>query len=227
MPPLIQVQGLHKTYTTDAKPLEVLKGIDLEIVEGEAVAILGASGAGKSTLLHIMGSLDHPTSGEVHFEGENLFEYSEERLSGFRNHTMGFVFQFHHLLPMLTALENTMLPGMIAGMDEKARRVRAEEVLDQVGLLHRSNHRPAELSGGEQQRVAIARAVFLIPRVLFADEPSGILDSRSGDEVADLLISLRDKSSVTLVIVTHNERLAQRLPRRVLMSDGRVKALHS
>jgi lipoprotein-releasing system ATP-binding protein len=222
MPPLIQVKNLHKTYATAAEPLEVLRGVDIKIEIGETLAIVGASGAGKSTLLHIMGTLDKPSAGEVLFEGRNLFEQSEDQLSEFRNKTMGFVFQFHHLLPMLTTQENTMLPCMIAGSSHQEAAVKAKELLSQVGLQERLEHRPSELSGGEQQRVAIARALVMEPRVLFADEPTGNLDSHTGDEIADLMMELHERHGMTLVVVTHNERLAKRLPRSVHLSDGCV-----
>ncbi|MCE9624735.1 MAG: ABC transporter ATP-binding protein [Deltaproteobacteria bacterium] len=180
-------------------------------------------GAGKSTLLHILGTLDKPTKGRVTFEGSDLFSFSDAELSRFRNRTMGFVFQFHHLLPMLNARENVMLPLLIGGQSRRESERGAEELLSQVGLSGRLEHRPAELSGGEQQRVAIARALVARPRVLFADEPTGNLDSRTGEEVADLLMKLQQEHRMTLLVVTHNERLAQRLPRSVQMKDGRVQ----
>lgn len=218
----LEARNLHKVYTTSSKPLEVLKGVDLRIEEGEAVAVLGPSGAGKSTLLHILGTLDTPTEGQVFFGEQNLFALSESDLSEFRNRTMGFVFQFHHLLPMLTALENTMLPVLISGKSRREAQEKAAKVLAQVGLAERLEHRPSELSGGEQQRVAIARALVMEPRVLFADEPTGNLDSHTGEEVADLLMELRERHDMTLVVVTHNERLAARLKRSLLLSDGSV-----
>jgi lipoprotein-releasing system ATP-binding protein len=219
---LIDVRNVHKTYTTDTQPLEVLKGVSLQVEEGSALAILGASGAGKSTLLHIMGTLDKPSSGQVCFEGQDLFRFSEKKLSAFRNRTIGFVFQFHHLLPMLTALENTMLPRMIGGSSKKEAMDRAAALLAQVGLEARQNHRPSELSGGEQQRVAIARALVNDPKVLLADEPTGNLDSQTGKEIADLLMDLHGRHRMTLVIVTHNQELAARLTGRIRLSDGRL-----
>ncbi len=219
---LIRIENLHKTYTTDAKPVEVLRGVDMELREGEALAVLGASGAGKSTLLHILGTLDTPSEGQVLVDGKNLFEMNEKERSRYRNQTVGFVFQFHHLLPMLSCLENTLLPGMIAGRSKRDLEAEAEFLLTQVGLEGRLSHRPAELSGGEQQRVAIARALMMRPRILLADEPTGNLDSRTGQEIADLLLSLRENAGMTLMVVTHNENLSTRLPRRVLMKDGRV-----
>lgn len=221
--PLIEAKDLHKVYETQSKPLEVLRGVDFTIEAGEALAIVGASGTGKSTLLHILGTLDKPSRGQLTFEGINLLAMSENRLSEHRNCNMGFVFQFHHLLPMLDALENAMLPGMIAGFSKKEAAERARENLEKVGLGQRLMHRPAELSGGEQQRVAIARALMMQPKILFADEPTGNLDSHSGEEVADLLLSLREQQGMSLVIVTHNEKLAMRLPRCLTMLDGQLK----
>ena len=223
MDALIQVKDLHKTYFSDSKPLEVLKGVSLEIEAGEALAILGASGAGKSTLLHLLGALDRPTSGDVRFRGRCLYELSEPDLCEYRNQKTGFVFQFHHLMPMLSALENTLLPGMIGGLSQGESRERAAEVLAQVGLASRLEHRPAELSGGEQQRVAIARALLMNPEVLLADEPTGNLDSKTGGEIADLLLDLKKKKNMTLVVVTHNEELSHRLSRQVQITDGRIK----
>jgi lipoprotein-releasing system ATP-binding protein len=205
--------------------VEVLRGIDLAIEKGEALVIVGASGAGKSTLLHILGTLDRPTSGKVLLEGQDLFSLHEEALSRYRNRTMGFVFQFHHLLPMLTCLENTILPGLIAGRGKKELETTGTQLLEQVGLGARLGHRPAELSGGEQQRVAIARALMMQPSLLFTDEPTGNLDSRTGQEIADLLIQLRERHQMTLVVVTHNEALAARFVRRVQMQDGRCRPM--
>ncbi|MDL1871070.1 ABC transporter ATP-binding protein [Deltaproteobacteria bacterium PRO3] len=223
MAALIEAHNLHKTYGDAADRVEVLKGVDFAVEEGEAVAVLGASGAGKSTLLHLLGTLDKPTEGRVTFEGSDLFALSDAELSRFRNRTMGFVFQFHHLLPMLSARENVMLPLLIGGEKRREAEARAEAMLAGVGLSHRLEHKPSELSGGEQQRVAIARALIAGPRVLFADEPTGNLDSRTGEETADLLMKLHQELRMTLVVVTHNERLAQRLPRNVRMQDGRVQ----
>lgn len=221
----IQTQDLHLTYTSGAKPLEVLRGIDLSIEEGQSTAIIGASGAGKSTLLHIMGTLEKPTAGQVLFEGKDIFQYSESQISQFRSRTIGFVFQFHHLLPMLTAEENTMLPCLIAGLPKKTAMGRARELLERVGLEARAHHRPSELSGGEQQRVALARALAMRPRVLLADEPTGNLDSQTGVEVADLMMQLQKETGMTLIVVTHNQQLASRLSQRVKLSDGRIGSL--
>ncbi|MDX1387288.1 MAG: ABC transporter ATP-binding protein [bacterium] len=219
---LLVAKEIHKTYTTDAEPLEVLKGVSLELGPGSALAVLGASGAGKSTLLHCMGTLDPPSRGEVFFEGQSVYRWPETRLAAFRNRTIGFVFQFHHLLPMLTALENTQLPLMIAGETQNSSREKARRILDQVGLSGRLGHRPQELSGGEQQRVAIARALALEPPFIFADEPTGNLDSKTGKEVADLLLELQGKTGCSLVVVTHNEDLADSMGQKVYLKDGKL-----
>ena len=220
---LIQTRDLHLTYTQGAKPLEVLKGIELKIEAGSSVAIVGASGAGKSSLLHILGTLEKPTSGQVLIEGRDVFQYSESEVSQFRSRTIGFVFQFHHLLPMLTAEENTMLPCLIAGAAKLQAQQRAKELLARVGLTPRATHRPSELSGGEQQRVALARALAMEPQILLADEPTGNLDSHTGEEVAELMLELQRETGMTLVVVTHNEQLASRLSHRVKLADGRVE----
>lgn len=219
---LMVAKNLHKTYATQAQPLEVLKGVDLELSAGEALALLGASGAGKSTLLHCLGTLDEPTQGKVFFEGQDLFRMNDKQLGEFRNRSLGFVFQFHHLLPMLNALENVMLPALIAGESKATAKQKAAELLGRVGLGERVNHRPSELSGGEQQRVAIARAVVMDPKVLLADEPTGNLDSKTGEEVAELLTELCRMKRMALVVATHNEPLARRLGRRVRLSDGKL-----
>lgn len=222
----IEAKDVHLTYTTGAKPLEVLKGIDLTIDEGESLAILGASGAGKSTFLHILGTLEVPSSGRVFFEGKDIFRYSEAQISEFRSRTIGFVFQFHHLLPMLNAEENIMLPCLIGGSNKKAAKQRASDLLERIKLSGRAGHRPSELSGGEQQRVALARALAMKPRILLADEPTGNLDSQTGEEMTELMLELKNETGMTLVIVTHNEQLAARLSHRVRLADGRVGILN-
>ncbi len=219
---MIRALNLHKTYESDHRPLEVLRGVNLEIQSGEKLAILGASGSGKSTLLHLLGTLDRPSSGQVFYGDQDIFTLEERDLSRFRNQSIGFVFQFHHLIPMLTALENAQLPCMIAGISRKEAGARARELLGQVGLSHRLEHRPSQLSGGEQQRVAIARALVLRPKVLLADEPTGNLDSQTGEDVSKLLLSLGQAHSMTLIVVTHNEGLAAQLDRRILLSDGHL-----
>ncbi|MBI4949722.1 MAG: ABC transporter ATP-binding protein [Deltaproteobacteria bacterium] len=220
---LITIKGLSKTYGGDAKRVEVLKSIDLSIKKGETVAIVGASGVGKSTLLNIMGALDRPSSGEVLYKNEPLFKYDDKKLAAFRNRSIGFVFQFHHLLPEFTALENVMLPALIGGASPVEARSKAEALLKEVGLGQRLSHKPGELSGGEQQRTAMVRALVQGPDVLLADEPTGNLDTRTGEEVFELLLALNASRSTTMVIVTHNERLAGRLTRRLKMVDGNIR----
>lgn len=219
---LIRAAGLSKEYGAPGKRVEVLKGIDLSIAKGETIAVVGASGAGKSTLLNILGALDRPTSGEVSFKGEPVFGYDDGKLAAFRNRHMGFVFQFHHLLPEFTALENVMLPALIGGGGVIAARERATKLLSQVGLGARLDHKPGELSGGEQQRAAIVRALMQSPEVILADEPTGNLDTRTGEEVFNLLFDLNQSMGTAMVIVTHNEGLASRLGRRLKMVDGRI-----
>lgn len=220
---LITIKGLTKTYGGAGKKVEVLKAIDLSIKKGETVAIVGASGVGKSTLLNIMGALDRPSSGEVLYNGEPLFKYDDKKLAAFRNRAIGFVFQFHHLLPEFTALENVMLPALIGGASPVEAKAKAEALLKEVGLGERLGHKPGELSGGEQQRTAMVRALVQGPDVLLADEPTGNLDTRTGEEVFELLLALNASRSTTMVIVTHNERLAGRLTRRLKMVDGSIR----
>jgi lipoprotein-releasing system ATP-binding protein len=219
---LIRATGLRKTYGDSGKRVEVLKGIDLSIAKGETIAVVGASGAGKSTLLNILGALDRPTSGEVSFRGEPVFRCDDKRLAAFRNRHRGFVFQFHHLLPEFTAIENVMLPALIGGEAPVIARERAERLLSEVGLASRLDHKPGELSGGEQQRAAIVRALVQSPEVVLADEPTGNLDTRTGEEVFNLLLELNRTMGTAMVIVTHNEGLASRLGRRLKMVDGRM-----
>jgi lipoprotein-releasing system ATP-binding protein len=220
--PLVRIEGLAKTYLMGAKRLEVLRGIDLEIGQGELVALTGPSGAGKSTFLHLLGTLDVPTRGRVIFDGADVFERTEEELAAFRNETVGFVFQSHHLLPEFTALENAMMPGLIRRMPRAEARRRAAAMLERVGLGDRLEHRPGELSGGEQQRVALARALSLSPRLLLADEPTGNLDPQTAEGIHALLLDLNRSLGITAVVVTHNERLAQALPRRLRLAAGRL-----
>lgn len=198
----------------------MLKGIDLVINPGETLAIEGASGAGKSTLLHIMGALDRPTEGRVYFQGVDLGSLNEIELAEIRNRHIGFVFQFHHLLPEFTALENTIMPGLIQGMNYKEAAQRGEIILSYLGLQERLLHKPGELSGGEQQRVAVARALMLNPKVILADEPTGNLDTKTGEEVHNLLLKINQEQGITIVVVTHNPALAARMNRRVLLVDG-------
>jgi lipoprotein-releasing system ATP-binding protein len=222
-PPFVRIEGLGKTYLMGDRRLEVLRGLDLEIGRGELVALTGPSGAGKSTFLHLLGTLDVPTRGRVLFDGEDVFERGEEDLAAFRNETVGFVFQSHHLLPDLTALENAMMPALIRRVPRGEARRRGAETLALVGLAERAEHRPGELSGGEQQRVALARALCLEPRLLLADEPTGNLDPATADGIHALLRDLNARLGITAVVVTHNERLASSLPRRLRLSQGRLE----
>jgi lipoprotein-releasing system ATP-binding protein len=219
---LIQVQQLFKSYGNGTKRVEVLKGIDLTFVTGERGAIVGASGVGKTTLLHILGTLDRPTSGKVLYQGEDVFTMNERELALFRNREIGFVFQSHHLLPEFNALENTMMPCLIQGIPRTEAALRAESILTLVGLKDRLSHKPGELSGGEQQRVAVARALVLQPKVLLADEPTGNLDTKTGESVFDLLQEINQIKGVTLIVVTHNLNLASKLSRQIHLIDGKA-----
>lgn len=218
---IIEVANLTKTYSTGASELEVLKDISFSIQQGEAVCLLGASGAGKSTLLQIIGTLDRPTSGSVVFQGEDVFALNDENLAQFRNKKMGFVFQFHHLIQEMTALENIMLPALIAGDDPEESKAEALKWLEFMGLSERAEHFPPQLSGGELQRVAIARALIKKPEVLLADEPTGNLDSENSQKIQDLFFELRNKLGLTLVVVTHDMTFANKFPRVFKVKDGR------
>jgi len=202
--------------------IEVLKGIDLTILPGEMMAVEGASGAGKSTLLHILGTLDRPTEGKIYFQGNDLLGQSESELAEIRNRHIGFVFQFHHLLPEFSAAENTMMPALIQGLSREEAGRKAERILRELGLENRLLHKPGELSGGEQQRVAVARALMLDPRIILADEPTGNLDTKTGEEVHNRLVQINRDLGITIVVVTHNPALASRMTRRVLLVDGKV-----
>jgi lipoprotein-releasing system ATP-binding protein len=203
--------------------LEVLKGVDLHIQPSEVVSIVGSSGAGKTTLLTILGTLDKVTSGEILFNGVNITSLNEKKLAAFRNQHIGFVFQFHHLLPEFTALENVCIPAFINKTSKKEAELKANELLDLLGLRHRANHKPSELSGGEQQRVAVARALINNPKVIFADEPSGNLDSENAQNLHQLFFKLRDELKQTIVVVTHNEILANMADRKLIMKDGLIE----
>ena len=213
---MLKATGLHKAYGA----LKVLKGVNLEVAEGEVVAIIGASGAGKSTLLHLLGTLDTPDEGKVEINGKNVFGQSSRELADFRNVNVGFVFQFHNLLPEFTTLENVMIPGMIAKQDNKALESKAKNLLERLGLRDRLTHKPSELSGGEQQRTAVARALINSPRLVLADEPSGNLDSRNASELHHLFLELRKELKHTFVIVTHNMEFAAMADRKLEMKDG-------
>lgn len=222
--PLLEARGVHKIYTIGKRKLEVLRGVSLSMNAGEFVAVRGASGAGKSTLLHLLGGLDLPNRGEVFFAQKNLGQLSNTALTRLRNRRVGFVFQAYHLLPELSALENVCLPARMARTGVSETNARGCELLKRVGLGERMEHRPYELSGGEQQRVAIARALINKPDLLLADEPTGNLDSHTGDEILDLICSLREEHNTTLVIATHSARLASRAPKVIELLDGEIKA---
>ena len=219
-PAMISVQGLSKRFNTDQGVVEVLRGIDLEVRAGERIAVVGASGAGKTTLMHLLGGLDRPSTGTVRFEQTDIFGFAPAQLDAFRNRTVGFVFQFHQLLPEFSALENVMMPARIARLSNEEARSRAERLLTAVGLSHRLSHKPGQLSGGEQQRVAIARALVMAPRLLLADEPTGNLDSGTSAEILALLDQLHAEHGLTMVIVTHSHAVASHLDRVISMVDG-------
>ncbi|MEE2620011.1 MAG: ABC transporter ATP-binding protein [Candidatus Poribacteria bacterium] len=224
---LIRVEDLYKTYVDAASDdittrVEVLKGVDVEVRQGEVLAILGKSGVGKSTLLHLIGGLDRPTSGSVFFEDRNIHAYNDRQLDRFRNLEIGFIFQFHHLLPEFTALENIAIGGLIAKKNVSETYGSAGEILDYVDLADRSNHYPSELSGGERQRVAIGRALINQPKVILADEPTGNLDRKTSDDILDLLWDLNERLNRTLILVTHDHSLAQRADRMVHIVDGKI-----
>lgn len=220
--PLIVARNVHKTYTLGKRSLEVLRGVDVEVNRGDFLALRGASGAGKSTLLHLLGGLDTPTQGDVLLAGRDLATMSRRELARFRNEEVGFIFQAYYLLPELDALENVCLPARMARVPSAKAAVRGRELLDRVGLKDRMEHKPYELSGGEQQRVAIARALINAPELILADEPTGNLDSHTGEEIVNLLLSIRDESNTTLVMATHDSRLAARAARVVRVVDGKV-----
>ncbi len=219
---MIKIDNLSKTYIKDGNNIEVLKSINLSISRGQSLAILGVSGAGKSTLIHILGTLDHPTSGDVLYNGVNVFERNKKELAEFRNKTIGFVFQFHNLMPEFNSLENTMMPALINGLPHRKAKERAEAILHEVGLGDRLTHKPGELSGGEQQRVAVARALIMEPEVILADEPTGNLDSETGKKIEDILVDLNRSKQLTLVVVTHNKSLADRMSQKIGLRDGKV-----
>ena len=219
---LVEIENLHKSYDHEGRTLEVLRGIDLLIEEREVLAIVGMSGAGKSTLLHCIGTLDLPTRGTIRIAGQTATKLPGAKLAQLRNQTIGFVFQFHHLLPEFTALENVAMPGLIQGKKLSEMTPRALALLEEVGLKERVMHRPGELSGGEQQRVALARALALEPKILLADEPTGNLDSGTSSAIHDLFFKVNRERGTTIVVVTHNAAFAERMPRVVWMKDGRV-----
>ncbi|MFH1359994.1 MAG: ABC transporter ATP-binding protein [Candidatus Omnitrophota bacterium] len=219
---MLETFNIHKTYNHLTRPLYVLKGIDLVIQEGDTLSIVGPSGAGKSTLLHILGGLDRPTQGQVRLDGEEIYSLNDRRRSKIRNEKVGFVFQFYHLLPELTALENIILPGLVQGGARAKLKSKGQELLGQIGLKDRAHHKPNQLSGGEQQRVAIARALINDPKIIFCDEPTGNLDSQNGRDIMDLLMRLNREHKQTLVIVTHDEHIAALVKRKLRMRDGKI-----
>ncbi|NUM80311.1 ABC transporter ATP-binding protein [bacterium] len=221
---VIEAVDIYKSYVMGKNELLVLKGVNLSIGEGEIVTVVGPSGVGKSTLLHILGALDKPTRGHIEIDGVPIATLNDEQMAQLRNQRIGFVFQFHHLLPEFTALENVLMPSLIAGKKGQKMAKRAEELLKSVGLGERLSHRPSELSGGEQQRVAVARALMNRPRLVLADEPSGNLDRESSESLHDLIFELSKTYHQTFVIVTHNEQLAERSDRVIKMFDGRISA---
>jgi ABC-type lipoprotein export system ATPase subunit len=222
-PPILEGRDLHKRYELGERSLEVLRGVSLRVARGDFLALQGASGAGKSTLLHLLGGLDNPNAGEIWFAGKNLAALSGNTLAQLRNLKIGFIFQAYHLLPELDALENVCLPARMARTPAAAAAARGRELLARVGLKERVEHRPYELSGGEQQRVAIARALINSPELILADEPTGNLDSRTGDEIIDLLCALRSESQTTLIIATHDSSVARRAPKVIQLVDGQIQ----
>jgi lipoprotein-releasing system ATP-binding protein len=219
---MIQLHNLSKTFIKDGNRIEVLKELNFSIAQGQSLAIIGVSGAGKSTLIHILGTLDHPTSGTVLFDDVNVFEWDENKLADFRNRKIGFVFQFHNLLTEFNSLENTMMPALIHGLPRREAKERAEVILNEVGLSNRLTHKPGELSGGEQQRVAVARALIMEPGIILADEPTGNLDTETGKKIEDLLMKFNQDKKITLVIVTHNKSLADRMSQNIGLRDGKI-----
>ena len=219
---MLTLESIHKSFSHLGNRIDVLKGIDLRVAQGDSVAVMGASGVGKSTLLNIMGTLEAPTTGTVRFQDRNVGLMDEVRLCGLRNQDIGFVFQFHHLLPEFDALENTIMPALIARLSKTKAVARGRELLSRVGLAARVTHRIGELSGGEQQRVAIARALIMGPQLLLADEPTGNLDRITGEGILDLLLRF-NAEGLALVVATHNQRLAERMSRQVEIVDGRIR----
>ncbi len=220
---LVEVKDLTKDFLHAGQVIPVLKGINLSIGAGEMLSVEGASGVGKSTLLHVLGTLDLPTTGAIEFEGQDITRFSPARLDEFRGHRIGFVFQFHHLLPEFTALENVMMPALIRRVPRAEARKRAMGLLERVQLGHRMSHRPGQLSGGEQQRVALVRALVMHPRLLLADEPTGNLDTKTSEDMHRLFFEFNQEFGTTMLVVTHNPELAAQMPRRVRMTDGHLE----
>jgi lipoprotein-releasing system ATP-binding protein len=219
---MIKLRNISKTFFKNGNRIEVLKGLNLDIARGESIAVWGVSGAGKSTLLHILGTLDRPTSGTILYDDMDVFAWQEKKLAVFRNRKIGFVFQFHNLLPEFNCLENTVMPALINGLSKQEAGEKAEVILNELGLGDRMTHRPGELSGGEQQRVAIARALIMEPEILLADEPVGNLDTETGKKIEDILLELNITKHIILVVVTHNKSLADRMSRSIGLRDGKI-----
>ncbi|HEY3150365.1 MAG TPA: ABC transporter ATP-binding protein [Candidatus Binatia bacterium] len=224
MSELLSVKDLHKSFFEGGSEIHVLRGLNLDLAEGERLAVVGESGVGKSTLLHVLGALDHPTSGKIYYAGKELPLGDETALCQFRNREIGFVFQFHYLLPDFSALENVMFPALIQGIDRAQAQHEAEQLLTLVGLKERMSHRPGKLSGGEQQRVAVARAVILKPKLVLADEPTGSLDLRIGEEVQNLLFRLNEENHIALIVATHNRQFAEKIGRCVELTAGALRS---
>ena len=223
---ILKATEIYKDYQNGPEVTEVLKGINLEVNQGEVVIIIGPSGVGKSTLLHVLGSLDKPSGGDVQINGQNVFDLDDQKLARFRNKNIGFVFQFHHLLPEFTALENVMLPGMMYNTDLGRVKSDALKLLGEVGLDNRLNHKPGQLSGGERQRVAVARALINNPKLVLADEPTGNLDKNNSESLYQLILNFNKKFNQTFIIVTHNELMAVQASRMIELEDGMVKKIH-
>lgn len=219
---MIKVSNLYKSFLIGDRKIHVLKGIDLEVKKGELLCIVGASGVGKSTLLHLLGALDKPTSGKVYFDELDIFQLNDNQMADFRNRRIGFVFQFHHLLPEFTAIENCIMPALIQGLSRKRTVDHGRELLEKMGLGERLDHKPGELSGGEQQRVAVVRALMLNPDLILADEPTGNLDTHTSDELFSLIKMLNKEMRLTIIMVTHNEKLAAQADRIIKMVDGQI-----
>ncbi|HYT55495.1 MAG TPA: ABC transporter ATP-binding protein [Verrucomicrobiae bacterium] len=224
MSELLSVKDLHKSFFEGGSEIHVLRGLNLDLAEGERLVVVGESGVGKSTLLHVLGALDHPTSGKIYYAGKELPLGDETALCQFRNREIGFVFQFHYLLPDFSALENVMFPALIQGIDRAQAQHEAEQLLTLVGLKERMSHRPGKLSGGEQQRVAVARAVILKPKLVLADEPTGSLDLRIGEEVQNLLFRLNEENHIALIVATHNRQFAEKIGRCVELTAGALRS---
>jgi len=222
---ILSAENIYKRYSSEGENLEVLRGANLNLTTGEMAVLLGDSGTGKSTMLHILGTLDKPESGKVMYKGVDVTTFDTQKLARFRNREVGFVYQFHHLLPEFTALENVMMPGLIDGLDNKTATERAEELLESVGLSHRLKHSPRQLSGGEAQRVAVARALFNKPKVIYADEPTGNLDIKAGDRLMELFEKLNRELDQTFLIATHNQRLSDRATRKYVIKDGVIESI--